>query len=85
VGFRRRAVKDLVLSEHCALLGAGLALGLVTAFVAVLPTVLSPVVRLPYVSLGLTLTGVVLNGMLWTWLATNFALRGNLLQALRNE
>jgi hypothetical protein len=40
---------------------------------------------LPYVSLGITLAAVVANGLLWTWVATKLALRGNLLQVLRNE
>jgi hypothetical protein len=31
------------------------------------------------------LGGVLLNGSVWTWLATLAALRGRLLDALRNE
>jgi putative ABC transport system permease protein len=85
VGFRRRALRRLVLAEHGALLGLGLAIGIAAALVAVLPAVLSPGTRLPCASLGLTLAAVLLNGLLWTWLATGFALRGNLLAALRNE
>ena len=52
---------------------------------AVLPAILSPGTQLPYGSLALTLAAVLLNGLLWTWLATGYALRGNLLAALRNE
>src|SRR5213078_3734843 len=37
VGFRRRSLQRLVLSEHAALLGLGLGIGIVTAAVAVLP------------------------------------------------
>jgi putative ABC transport system permease protein len=85
VGFRRRALKRLVLSEHGALLGLGLGLGVAAAAVAVLPAILSPGTQLPCGSLALTLAGVLLNGLLWTWLATGYALRGNLLAALRNE
>jgi hypothetical protein len=85
VGFRRRLLQRLVLSEHGALLGIGLGLGTLAAAVAVLPSILSPGTRLPYVSLALTLIAVLLNGLLWTWLATSYALRGNLLSALRNE
>jgi ABC-type antimicrobial peptide transport system permease subunit len=85
VGFRRRTLQRLVLSEHAALLGLGLGLGLLAAAVAVLPALLSPGTRLPFASLGLTLGAVVVNGALWTWLATHYALRGNLLAALRNE
>lgn len=85
VGFRKRALQWLVLAEHCALLGLGLGLGLLAAVVAVLPALLSPARQLPYGSLSVTLAAVLLNGALWTWLATRAALRGNLLAALRNE
>jgi ABC-type antimicrobial peptide transport system permease subunit len=85
VGFRKRSLHRLVLSEHGVLLGAGLGLGIAAAAVAVLPAILSPGTQLPYGSLALTLGAVLLNGLLWTWLATGYALRGNLLAALRNE
>jgi putative ABC transport system permease protein len=85
VGFRRRLLHRLVLSEHGVLLAAGLGLGIAAAAVAVLPAILTPGSQLPYGSLALTLAAVLLNGLLWTWLATNYALRGNLLAALRNE
>jgi len=85
VGFRRRTLRTLVLSEHGALLALGLGLGTVAAAVAVLPSLLTPGTPLPYRSLALTLAAVFLNGALWTWLATNYSLRGNLLDTLRNE
>ena len=85
VGFRRRALQRLVLSEHGALLGLGLGIGIAAAAVAVLPAILAPGTQLPYGSLALTLGAVLLNGLIWTWVATGFALRGNLLAALRNE
>jgi len=85
VGFRARALKWLVMSEHGALLVFGLGIGVLAALVAVLPAVLSPGSEVPYLSLALTLLGVLLSGALWTWLATLAALRGELLKALRNE
>ncbi len=85
VGFRRRALQWLVLSEHGALLGLGLCVGLVAAAIGVWPALLSPGAQIPYASLALTLAAVLLNGLLWTWVATRFALRGKLLDALRNE
>ena len=85
VGFRRGLLQRLVLTEHGALLGLGLGLGATAAAVAVLPAILSPGTQLPLGSLALTLAAVLLNGLLWTWLATTYALRGNLLAALRNE
>ncbi len=85
VGFRRRALHRLVLGEHGALLGVGLGVGIVAAALGVLPALLSPGSQIPYASLALTLGAVLLNGLVWTWLATRLALRGKLLDALRNE
>jgi len=85
VGFRARSLRWLVLSEHGALLWLGLGVGVIAAIVAVLPSLLSPGAEVPYLSLAITLTAVLINGMIWTWLATRFALRGKLLDALRNE
>jgi ABC-type antimicrobial peptide transport system permease subunit len=85
VGFRKNLLLRLLLMENGALLMSGLGLGVVAAIVAVLPAVLSPSAQLPYASLGLTLIAVLMNGFFWTWTATRFALRGNLLAALRNE
>jgi putative ABC transport system permease protein len=85
VGFRRRALRGVVLSEHLALLGAGLALGVLAAAVAVLPAVWAAGTEVPWVSLGVTLAAILCNGAVWTALAAESALRGELLAALRNE
>ena len=85
VGFRRGRVQKLVLAEHAALLGLGLIIGVLSALVAILPSLLSPRGELPVVSLSLTLGGVLLFGLISTWLATRVAVRGNLLEGLRNE
>jgi len=85
VGFRKRSLQQLILGEHAALLGLGLGLGICCAAVSVLPALLGAGTRLPYGSLTLTLGAVLVNGGLWTWVATRYALRGNLLAALRNE
>jgi ABC-type antimicrobial peptide transport system permease subunit len=85
VGFPRRRLSKLVLWEHAALLWAGLGLGVASALAAVLPALLSPASQFPVASLAATLGFVFVSGMLWTWLATRTALRGELLAALRNE
>jgi ABC-type antimicrobial peptide transport system permease subunit len=85
VGFRKPALQRLLLVENGALLMLGLATGVIAAAVAVLPALLSPGTQLPWLTLTLTLTAVLLNGALWTWAATRVALRGDLLAALRNE
>src|SRR6266540_3685942 len=85
VGFTRRSIRWLVLSEHGGLLMLGLGVGLTAALAAILPVLLAPGAELHSLILGATLTGVLASGLLWTWCATRLALRGKLLDALRNE
>jgi ABC-type antimicrobial peptide transport system permease subunit len=85
IGFRKRSLHWLVLSEHAALVWIGIVLGIVAALVAVLPVILSPRGDLPYASLAITLGAVLVSGMIWTFAATSLALRGELLEALRND
>jgi ABC-type antimicrobial peptide transport system permease subunit len=85
VGWSRLAVQRLVLTEHSALLLAGLAVGLAAAALAVLPPLVARHTQVPLGTVGLTLAAVFANGMFWTWAATRLALRGRLLDALRNE
>jgi putative ABC transport system permease protein len=85
VGFRTRALRRLVLWEHGALQGLGLLLGILAAAVAVLPVLLSPGAPVSFGPL-LAAMGLVLgSGLLWTWAAARVALRGDLLEALRDE
>jgi ABC-type antimicrobial peptide transport system permease subunit len=85
VGFRPRVLRWLVLSEHGALLLAGLGVGVLAAAVAVAPALLSAAADVPIRSLSLVLSGVLLSGAMWAWLAALLALRGRLLDALRME
>ncbi len=84
-GFRKPALQRLVLIEHGALLILGLGIGIAAAVIAVLPALSKSGAGLPYASLGVTLGAVLLNGGIWTWLAVKHALKGNPLEALRNE
>lgn len=83
VGFERPALRRLVLGEHVVLLLAGLGVGALAAVLAVLPSLLTPGTGIPWGSLFVTLLLVLLNGLIWTWLASGRALRGRLLDGLR--
>jgi ABC-type antimicrobial peptide transport system permease subunit len=84
-GFRPRALRWLVLSEHAALECLGLLVGIAAALAAVLPALLSSAAPVSCLSLAATLGLVFVSGLLWTWAAARLALRGDLLPALRNE
>ena len=85
VGFTRSRLHALLLGEHGALLALGLGIGMIAAATAVFPNLIAPGKHLPFASVALTLAAVLVNGLLWTWAATRYALSGNLLAALRNE
>jgi ABC-type antimicrobial peptide transport system permease subunit len=85
VGWARHSIRWLVLAEHGGLLALGLLIGVGSALAAVLPALLAPGAQLHVTALGLTLIGVLASGLIWTWIAIRMALRGNLLDALRNE
>ena len=78
VGFDRRALRRLVVSEHWLLVTLGVGVGLGAALVAVWPV---GGVHVPV----LTLAALTAGGLGWSWLAARAALRGPLLPALRNE
>jgi hypothetical protein len=85
VGFSRAALSRMLMVEHGFLFGSGVALGTVSAAIAVLPSLAAPGVRAPYGFLALILGAVILAGAVSVALSALAAVRGNLLAALRNE
>jgi len=85
VGFTRARLMWMVLCEHWTLLGLGMICGVAAAVIAVTPALRSPTAAVPLASWLTTLAAVAASGILWTYLAAAAALRGNLLDALRNE
>jgi putative ABC transport system permease protein len=85
VGFSRRSIQKMVLSEHLALLAAGIICGIAAAMLATLPSIMTPGSGIPYITIFLLLLIVIINGIGWTYSAARTGTRGNLLAALRNE
>jgi len=84
-GFRRRSLAAMVLLENAMLLAAGLACGVLSAAVAVLPHFRTGTAAIPWTSLAGTLGLVLAAGLLAGWAAVRSALRTPLLGALRGE
>ena len=85
VGFLPRHLRRLVFAEHRWLIFVGLGIGVVSALVAVWPSLYEHSQRLPLVELaGVTLV-MLLASLFWTWLATRLALRGDQIATLRSE
>ena len=84
-GFRRSTLAGMLVAEHGFLLVAGMLLGSVAALVAVAPHLALPGTSIPWLSLLLTLLLVFLVGVEASVGAVFFALRRNLLAALKAE
>ncbi len=85
VGFSRKSVQAILLSEHIVLLTAGIFLGIFAALFATLPSLLTPGAEIPYPTILIILITVGLNGGIWTYWAAVLATKENLIPALRKE
>ncbi|MCP4727968.1 MAG: FtsX-like permease family protein [bacterium] len=85
VGFSRKAVQTLIVSEHIVLILAGIIFGIVTAFLAALPVLITPGSDIPYLTVILLLLIVVINAGIWVYAASFIAAKKDLIPALRNE
>jgi ABC-type antimicrobial peptide transport system permease subunit len=84
-GYRRSTLAILVLIENGVLLLTGIAIGTLSAWIAVTPHILVAGSEVPWQSLFVTLLLVFLTGMLASIGATSLALRVPLLPALKAE
>jgi len=75
----------MIFHEHSGLMLGGLVCGIIAALVAVSPALKSPGAQASSISLVLTIVAIGISGMIWIWIAANFALSGEMLDALRNE
>jgi ABC-type antimicrobial peptide transport system permease subunit len=85
VGFSRRSLHTMILSEHLSLILVGIFFGLVASVVATLPALFTPGSEIPVATIGLLLVLVVVNGVIWTFSAASLATKEDLIPALRNE
>jgi len=85
VGFSTGMLKKMILYEHFMLVVAGLVVGVVSAAVSIVPSIASPGAELPYVMLIVMIVCIAINAFAWIYLAGELTMRGNLLDAIRNE
>lgn len=84
LGFLPGALRRMVLGEHVALLLGGVLLGIVSAVIAVWPT-LHQATSLPLGWLGGMISGILLFGILVCAAAVMLAIRGRLIESIRRE
>ena len=85
VGFRTAHLEKLLVMEHFAAVVAGLTLGTVAALIASVPSFLASGTPWPVQSVTMIAGFLLIAGCVWVWLAVKVALRGSLIEALREE
>ncbi len=85
IGFSSLGVRRQIIYENAAVLLAGLAIGVVSALVTVVPHVLSGAAQLPWAALAGMLAGITFVGLFAGVIAAAILQRQRLVAALRNE
>jgi len=85
VGYQRKTLFKVIFTENVLLLIAGILIGVLSALVGILPSILSPAFSIPYGFVTSILILILLNGLTWIWISVRQVLKGNLSQSLRNE
>ncbi len=85
LGFRQGALRGMIIGEHTSLLLGGVLLGVLSALLAVWPSLQSASHELPLGFMSVLLVGIAAFGLLVCAAAATMALRGRLLDAVRRE
>ena len=85
IGFRRKSLVSMLLSEHFTLLFGGVLIGALSALIAIAPNVFGNAGGIPLAGIA-CITGLIsIGGLFFCIFATGLALRGSFLEAISNE
>ena len=85
IGYRKKQIFRLILTENLFLLVIGLICGLASAFIGILPSILSPAFTMPTGFISILVLVVFTSGVVWIYFPTRNALKGNVIKGLREE
>ena len=85
LGFQRRFILRLMVTEFLIILVSGMAIGIVSALVAILPSFFSPAFQLPGIFLLIILMIVFISGLLWIVIPIRVFMKQNLVGVLKRE
>ncbi len=85
IGYQRQQVFRLIFTENLIILILGLAAGVLSAIIGILPSVLSPAFTMPLGFITLIVSAIALSGLAWIYFPTRNALKGNIIRGLREE
>ncbi|RPH33916.1 MAG: ABC transporter permease [Bacteroidales bacterium] len=85
IGYRKHQIFRLILIENLFLLIIGLICGIASAFIGILPSILSPAFTMPAGFISILVLIVFASGVVWIYFPTRNALKGNIIRGLREE
>lgn len=85
IGYRKNQIFRLIFVENLFLLITGLLCGIASAFIGILPSVLSPAFTMPAGFISILVLIVFASGVVWIYFPTRNALKGNIIRGLREE
>ena len=85
LGYSRKQIFRIVFTENFFLLATGFLVGLMTAIVGILPSLLSPSFKVQGGLLIMLTAGIFLSGLMWIYFPLRAALKKPLIASLRGE
>jgi len=85
IGFKRSFIRKLIFTENLFILLSGIGIGLLAAFIGILPSFFSPAFELPVSFILVIIILILLNGFVWIYFPVRATLNKNLNEALRKE
>lgn len=84
-GFKKQQVFLVTFIENMFLLLTGLAVGIISAFIGILPSLLSPAFNMPWGFMLTIMAAIVASGILCIYFPARSSMPGNIVEELRND
>ena len=85
IGYSKHQIFKLIFIENLFLLLTGLIIGILSAFIGILPSILSPAFTMPVGFITPIVLIVFVSGVIWIYFPTWNALKGKIIRGLREE
>ncbi|MBN1698861.1 MAG: ABC transporter permease [Spirochaetales bacterium] len=85
IGLPRSTIFLIGVFPNSILLAAGILAGCLASFISLLPVIVSQGQTVPFDVVGIITTGIVVHGCIWVLLAARYAVKGKIIDVLRNE
>lgn len=85
LGFQNNQIFKLILSENLILLIIGILIGFISAFIGILPSIISPAFHIPGNFLFVIVLIVFISGLIWILIPAWLSMKNNLIKNLRKE